>query len=272
MTFNTYETSRQDGSPVELYDFSIGFTHYRYTSADRDLVFSGETFVKETLERTEFEETDDLARANITVTVPRTFPVAEEFRVAPPSYPILLNVWRIHVGDTERKLVWAGRVLNATWEGVSASLHCESILTSMQRPGLRRLYQRQCPHVLYGNACGVSDVANRVVSAVFTASGTVVTVTAGDVSSVGGDGYFDGGFVEAEVSPGVYGRRAIKTQVGDVLTLTHPIPGLTVGAVVDVYPGCDHTLATCHAKFANSANYGGFPYVPRKNPFGGQGL
>ncbi len=45
--------------------------------------------------------------------------------------------------------------------------------------------------------------------------------------------------------------------------------GLAVGVPVSVYPGCDHTLATCSAKFGNVARYGGFPYFPQKNPFGG---
>ena len=42
-----------------------------------------------------------------------------------------------------------------------------------------------------------------------------------------------------------------------------------VGDTIYLYPGCDRTLATCTAKFGNSANFGGFPFIPTKNPFGG---
>jgi hypothetical protein len=45
--------------------------------------------------------------------------------------------------------------------------------------------------------------------------------------------------------------------------------GLAAGTTVTLFPGCDHTLATCSGKFSNTANYGGFPFMPTKNPFGG---
>ena len=41
----------------------------------------------------------------------------------------------------------------------------------------------------------------------------------------------------------------------------------TLGQTVDVFAGCDHSLAICESKFANVINYGGFPFVPIKNPF-----
>jgi len=31
--------------------------------------------------------------------------------------------------------------------------------------------------------------------------------------------------------------------------------------------GCDHSVSTCAARFDNLANYGGFPFIPTKNPF-----
>jgi hypothetical protein len=31
--------------------------------------------------------------------------------------------------------------------------------------------------------------------------------------------------------------------------------------------GCDHSVSTCAARFGNLANYGGFPFIPTKNPF-----
>jgi hypothetical protein len=36
---------------------------------------------------------------------------------------------------------------------------------------------------------------------------------------------------------------------------------------VSYYPGCDRTRLTCSLKFGNIANFGGFPWVPQKNPF-----
>ncbi len=57
--------------------------------------------------------------------------------------------------------------------------------------------------------------------------------------------------------------------MGTRFTLTNFPLGLVAGMTLKAYPGDDHTLATCATKFDNVANYGGFPYFPEKNPFGG---
>lgn len=271
MTFDSRERSPDLGSPIELYDFVIGLEHFRYTSSDATFVFSGETFTKAQIERSQFEETDELTKSDLTLTVARDFAIADQFRVAPPSYVVLLNLYRTHDGDTERNLIWTGRVLNASWEGVRATLYCENLMTAMQRPLLRRVVSRQCMHVLYGNRCKVVNTAHKVETSVFTFAGTTVEVTAGALS-VQPDGYYAGGYVELELSPGRLTKRTIISQVGDVLTISHPIPDLEATADIDVFPGCDHLPATCNTKFANKANYGGQENMPRRNPFGGSAL
>ena len=55
----------------------------------------------------------------------------------------------------------------------------------------------------------------------------------------------------------------------NAITVSAVPPGLAIGDAIYLYPGCDRTLNTCHAKFGNSANFGGFPFIPTKNPFGG---
>jgi hypothetical protein len=39
-----------------------------------------------------------------------------------------------------------------------------------------------------------------------------------------------------------------------------------------MYAGCDHLLATCRDRFSNVANFGGFPWIPQKNPFSGDAI
>jgi uncharacterized phage protein (TIGR02218 family) len=51
--------------------------------------------------------------------------------------------------------------------------------------------------------------------------------------------------------------------VGASLILMYPLPAApATGDAFTVYAGCDHTPATCSARFANLANFRGFPYVP----------
>jgi len=63
-------------------------------------------------------------------------------------------------------------------------------------------------------------------------------------------------------------RRGIKIHDGDTVTVTHPVAGLEPGSVLIALPGCNHTTTHCNDKFSNILNFGGFPYMTEKNPFG----
>ena len=39
-----------------------------------------------------------------------------------------------------------------------------------------------------------------------------------------------------------------------------------------IAPGCDLRRDTCKAKFGNLLNFGGFPDIPGRNPFGGTSI
>ena len=46
------------------------------------------------------------------------------------------------------------------------------------------------------------------------------------------------------------------------LLLDHTADGLTVGMQALLREGCDHTIATCAARFGNAANFQGEPFLP----------
>lgn len=69
-------------------------------------------------------------------------------------------------------------------------------------------------------------------------------------------------------------HRLILSQSGDDVTLLLPFPETIVGSTVVLLAGCDHSITTCDTKFntpedtlSNVINYGGFAFVPNKNPF-----
>lgn len=266
MTYDARESGAQTGEPVELYEFRHGPNFYRYTSAEADVLFESQLFTAVPLSRTAIEATQEVARGALTVSCARTLSLLSLFNPVPPSEVITVTVRRFHRGDAEAVVVWIGRVLNVSWRGLQAEIRCESVYTSIQRPGLRRMYQKQCPHVLYSAQCGANKDSYRVSVAVVSVAGLNVTT-----SSLGAvaDGYFAGGWVEWSPEAGIVERRAIRGHAGNTLQLNFQPLGLAPGATLDVYPGCDHTLGTCAAKFSNAPNYGGMPYIPTKNPFGG---
>lgn len=55
----------------------------------------------------------------------------------------------------------------------------------------------------------------------------------------------------------------VKREDGDGLVLDLPLePALEPGTRALLREGCDHTLQTCHARFANAVNFRGEPFVP----------
>lgn len=264
MTYGGREASVRDGAPVELYEFAWGaVAPLRYTSAAADYPLGADTYLAATLQRSQIEASAERARNAITITCARDFPVAELFRVAPPSELIAVTLRRQHRGDAEVAVIWQGRVLNCEWAGAQATLNCEPVSSSLRRIGLRRRYQRQCPHVLYGPSCGVVRATHSKATTVTGATGLVLEVAALDAKP------YAGGFVEWTTPAGAIERRFIRSFSGLAITLTQAFQGIGAGAAVVVSPGCAHTRAMCADTYANLPNHGGFPFIPQKNPFDG---
>lgn len=266
MTYEAREASTQEGAPVELYEFTRGTIVQRFTSADSDFTLLANTYTSATLQRGQIESSAERARNSLSITCARDFPIAELFRVTPPTEVIMLTLKRVHRGDTDAAVIWMGRVLNCEWSGSVARLNCEPVISSLRRVGLRRKYQRQCPHVLYMQGpgqCGVNRATHSTVTTVAAVSGLVLSV-----DSLASKPYA-GGFVEWETPGGEIERRFISSFAGTDLTLSQAFQGIAVGQEVTVSPGCDHTMATCQTVYANLPNYGGFPFIPIKNPFDG---
>ncbi len=61
----------------------------------------------------------------------------------------------------------------------------------------------------------------------------------------------------------------------ELLTLSGRMPELeaaldaTGTASIEIAPGCELRRHTCAAKFGNLLNFGGFPDIPGRNPYGG---
>ena len=268
MTYDARELSMQSGEPVELYQFIHGTNTYRFTSTLVPVLHFGQTWQPALLKRSSIEFSTEKGRNNLKIDTVRDFVIADFFRIMPPSEVILLTVYRIHHGDGEAVIVWSGRVLTVEFSGSTANLNCEPVTTSLKRTGLRRLYQRQCPHILYGSACRANKSAFTVPVTLTGANGVTLSSPTFGVYAAN---YFAGGYLDF-LANGVIDRRFITEHNGSVIIISLPLSGLVAGSAITVYAGCDHTTNTCQSKFNNLNNYGGMPYIPQKNPFGNNGI
>ncbi len=268
MTYDSRERSIHDGSPVELFEFTRGADTWRYTSQAVDYDLAGEVYTAVPMTRTSTEATQAIERSDLRVTLPRDIPVAEAFIAIPPSTVMTVTVRRVHRGDGEAAVVWLGRVLNAEWgSGATVELFCEPVFTSLRRNGLKRLYGRNCTHALYDTACKADPSAHRTTGTADAIDGATVTVAA--AVGLPADS-LNGGYAAWTSESGTAEQRMILSHSGDQVVLVAPPFGLTVGATIQLHKGCRHTIAYCDSEFQNTDNYGGFPYIPLKNPFDGQ--
>jgi len=264
MTYEVTEKSVNNGEPYELYEFTRGIHRWRYTSAQEDIIIDSATYTAITIERGNLEDSGELGRSSLNITVPRVIDFIQEYIIYPPSEVTLLTIYRNHHSlATPKVVIWMGRLLNLKWRESVVDLNCEPVYTSVKRTGLRRKYTRQCPHVLYSKKCGLNNTNWKVDGSVIGIDSHKISVA---IAGANGDNYYSGGYAEWDYN-GRKEKRMIMRQIGSLLTLSGIPIGLTGSQTVSLYPGCDHLLATCNTKFNNKLNFGGFPWIPIKNPF-----
>lgn len=265
-TYSELELSAHGGRPVELFRFVHGSTVWTYSSGP-ETVHGGETYAAFAVGRDEIGQTKELHKGGLNVLLPRTCELSLLYLVGNPEAVVTLTVYRLHVGASDSPIVyWKGRVVSVEWSGIEARLTCESVFTSLKRPGLRARYQRMCRHALYSAQCGVDKSAFDVAGTVdaINAAKTVLTVTEADALA---DGWFTGGMVQTPTG----GFLFITAHTGSSLTLANPC-ALAVSDAITLYPGCARNRETCKDKFDNILNYGGWPWIPSRNPFDGRSL
>lgn len=267
MTYSAYDSSVEGGMPVELYRFNQGPLEWNYTSSAEPVLYLSTTYTPEAITRSSISQTGEMAKDGISLVFPRDNEFAAQFLGQTPDLTTTLTLYRGHLtdGDAEFVAYWKGRAVAGSAAGAEVTVECESVFTSMRRSGLRARFQRTCRHSLYGSACGL-DKASYAVPAYIQSSTSFTLVN--NASSLQPDGTYTGGMVELESGA----MRFIVNHVGDTLYLSRPFAESVNGQTVSIFPGCDHLKSTCITKFNNLLNFGGFPYIPNINPFGGSSI
>ena len=122
----------------------------------------------------------------------------------------------------------------------------------------RNLYGPTCQHMLYDSGCAL-------VRATYATGGVAGSgSTASTLQFPGAKALHAQGTVVFSSGANANVRATVKSaNAGVSLALIYPLPSPPAsGDAFTVYAGCDHTLATCQARFGNGANFRGFPFVP----------
>ena len=283
MTYLAFEESVEDSAPIELYLFQNTEEAFSYTSANVSKVFNGRVYVPSLISSGEDELESLEEQRKIVVSMPADDPFVQRYYISLPSSQDDVTIYRVHTtdGDDEVTTKFVGKVANIAIVGNEAKVNCLSQASVLERTIPKQTCRALCNHILYDTRCKLVDTTYRIQGTVTAKDDTARTVTVNfGTNTLTATGlqfsaqvtadinYFNGGSLER----GGLERRMIRFTVNQgsnvgTFTLLLPFSQLNVGDAVDLFAGCDHTFTTCTTKFDNEENFGGFPYVPRKNPF-----
>lgn len=258
---------------TELFRFAeAGVDPVAQTSGNVEVSYGGLDYEPWPISRTQVESKNEISRAGIEVRMDLSNPIAQRYLADPVDVVVVLTIFRQvdEDGVVTTTTFWKGRLAAVKASNKKVTLTFESVFTSMKRPGLRARYQRACRHGLYARGCTLDPEAFSIdVNALSTAGAVVV------VDSVAGapDNRFRGGMLRGPDNV----VRFIVKQVGTTLTLSRQYLVLNQAVAdgptaIKLYPGCAHNMEDCLGVFNNLDNYGGFPWLPNRNPFDGHSI
>lgn len=267
MSFLAREYSLDTGVPIRMYQFSRGPLRWCYCTADRDVTLQNIVFKSLPISDSGVRFTGEASADPLTITMPADADVPLMYRAVAPSEQVDLVVWDTHYGETDYAVVWVGSILSVRFlNPLTAEVNCAALSASLDRPGLTMSWQRPCPYSLYDSNCKVAEQNYKVTGTVDIANGLTVRCS---VAASYPDGWFSGGYMEWEISAGVWERRGIRQHANVDMILLAGTHGIKAQQVVNIYPGCNRVSATCTNKFNNLLNFGGQPALPGRSPFDG---
>ena len=210
----------------------------------------------------------------------------------------------LELEKNETLVLFTGRVTQPKFDDSAntMTLVCSTGESYLNRSILVRKFQKTCPNSIYDRWCGLKfedwafDITVTAINGLtitFTVNPTQVKDEEGNLvfeqvpvldelgqpvlDENGQPTYTDGDPVmETKTYAGGYLNRGLFKKLGvftfivgntaNSVTLYREHLGLKVGDVIQLVPGCDQSLKTCHEKFKNAARYGGHPYMPGENP------
>lgn len=260
-------------------------------------------FVPEAVEHEQIRLDGERNAGQLRVSLPMAHPLAQLYATDTPAVQVWLTLyqWDNAVPGALPLVIWVGQATSAEFDEHRCTLSLDHLRKVLARPGLTAKHPRSCGHLVYDKAtCGVKAEAlaedgywkfrEDGLVATISPDGTTLNIPEAANKPDGwfAEGYLVLGGVYTQQSGNddhvpravgnplagmqVYGglRRSVVSHVGTVIKLAAPLPPgdyTGMNARVTLYAGCNGALQTCKQKFNNVARFGGYPYIPIKNPF-----
>jgi uncharacterized phage protein (TIGR02218 family) len=240
-----------------------------FTDHDRDLAFDGTTFEAAAgFTASEIRDSLGLGVDDLEVEGALSSAHLTEAALAAGDFDdARIEVFRVDWTDPAlRVLMRTGSLGEVRRSGSAFAAEVRGLAHYLQQPK-GRVYQYACDADLGDQRCGIDlTLPGYRGTGTVTAALTPRQLAASDLAAFA-DGWFTRGLLTftagANAGRASEVRRHVVTAVSVTLELWQPmIAAITPGDTFTVTAGCDKLHATCRAKFANVANYRGFPHMP----------
>lgn len=254
-----------------------------WTSYERDLVLDGVTYTSRRIEHgpikgSLFIDRDEVeVSSEIVAGAPLT-----QIATGTSESRTRLEIYAVDVSGSAASnyvQLFAGDIMSASIRGSKITAKAVTVGTVFDRLFPRMRLQIGCNHSLFSPGCSLSPSSWKFTATISNpgTAGYPFTFDLASVAKVGGGtptmgaGYFAGGWAEFGSVANTVKRQILNSTAvsGGATTITlnrDPAVFPSIGDAVVLYPGCDGAFATCSAKFSNSLNFGGMPFVPSSNP------
>ena len=178
-----------------------------------------------------------------------------------------VEAWRVNWADTSQRVLMRRGSIGEIRRGRLAFVAEIRSMAHVLNQTVGRTFQATCDALCGDARCGVD-----LESPAFNGTGSVIALTGDRTFTASGlDGFAAGWFALGMVEwlTGVNAGRRAEIQAHDrtgtdiaITLLEAPVRAIAVGDTAVLRAGCDKRLVTCSAKFANTANFRGFPHMP----------
>jgi hypothetical protein len=271
-TFDADERSVSKSRPIDLYVFETPTVVYHLTSHIVDVDYAGQVYTAVTMDRESQEVAQDAANHENTVMLPITHPLVQSYAASGlPERQVLVTYSRLQARSGVAFMQWQGFATDLAADKSMASFRIPAITNDALKvtlPVIRA--QRSCNHVLFDAQCTAPKAGFTLtksdneyltnLSSQTIAVGSVTLVVPGWTRFGSTVVLPDGFFAFGEVHCGAEVRMCL-SHIGFTITINAPFIGVSAGTALTMFPGCDHSVPTCLAKFNNVDNFGGVPLM-----------
>ena len=178
-----------------------------------------------------------------------------------------VEVWRVNWADTGQRVLMRRGAIGQIRRGRLAFVAEVRSLAHVLGQTVGRTFQASCDASLGDARCGI-DLEN----AIYKGTGVVTDLLRDRAFMASGLAGFDAGWFTSGTLTWTSGANAgrvtevlahgLADAIATMTLLEAPVLPIAEGDSFIARAGCDKRIATCSAKFANTANFRGFPNIP----------